>query len=324
MIFISYSRFDKALLPEFVDLLKDLGYEDIWYDKDVETGKEWWDSILNNIFESDLIITLVSENYLKSNACRSEYEYSIETNCKILPIILFNKEITLPSKLFQIQHIFYNKEDISSIKSISKALKQQLFDKQKKSKQNIDKPKTPNLEFHMIHEDLDKHENFSYDEEEQVLKRIKELNIAGDLRQKLYKKFKNRKKIGADIKDELEDMIAKYEVQIDLFIKNKKVFNLPSNVSKKDLQENKELYNQYFVIFESINNANIEQYIKVYKLINKIEDCKKSHDIIHKFKYIPKIYNNEELKDLYDEVSQNELEVKGIKKFIPKIIRDVF
>ena len=69
-VFISYSRKDKDLLGELdghMATLRRLGLIEQWTDKDIQAGVEWEPEIWHNFRAADVIVLLVSVDFLNSN-----------------------------------------------------------------------------------------------------------------------------------------------------------------------------------------------------------------------------------------------------------------
>lgn len=92
-IFISYSHFNEQELNNLLKtnaLVKNL--EGIWYDRKMNGGDEWNNSIELELNDADVVLLLISQKYLKSNACNKEKDYaknlSDKKGIKIISIIL--------------------------------------------------------------------------------------------------------------------------------------------------------------------------------------------------------------------------------------------
>jgi hypothetical protein len=61
-----------------------------WYDRKILAGDDWNQEIENNMQSSDIILLLISQDYLASSACNHELKYAIEhkESKTIIPIIL--------------------------------------------------------------------------------------------------------------------------------------------------------------------------------------------------------------------------------------------
>jgi len=67
----------------------------IWFDDAIAPGSQWPDYIAQHIDECDAFIAFVSKNYLASDNCKDELEYSRDLNKDRLLIYL--EEVKLPS-----------------------------------------------------------------------------------------------------------------------------------------------------------------------------------------------------------------------------------
>jgi hypothetical protein len=71
-LFISYSHKDevlRALLETHLSMLKNLKVIDIWYDRKIMAGDEFARSIDSNLLDSQIIVLLVSPDFLASDYC---------------------------------------------------------------------------------------------------------------------------------------------------------------------------------------------------------------------------------------------------------------
>ena len=71
-IFIAYSRRDAEILEELrihLKVLERIQNVKIWYDGLIEAGHDWEASIKTNLYEADIILLLISQNFLASDYC---------------------------------------------------------------------------------------------------------------------------------------------------------------------------------------------------------------------------------------------------------------
>jgi serine/threonine kinase PknH len=127
-VFISYSKKDRSLVEnlseDIAKLLKTpTSQTNIWYDRDLKGGHEWWNSILDAIESCDVFVFALTPLSLSSEACRLERSYAQMLNKRILPIMLSgNVNISLlPSELQMIQYVDYSKRDVPSYHKVSDA-----------------------------------------------------------------------------------------------------------------------------------------------------------------------------------------------------------
>ena len=95
-IFISYSREDEVYkdeLKKHLTTLSRLNQIEIWDDQDINAGSEWEPEIFDNLKESDIILLLISPDFIASEFCYTrELQNSLELHgqgkCTIVPVII--------------------------------------------------------------------------------------------------------------------------------------------------------------------------------------------------------------------------------------------
>jgi hypothetical protein len=95
-IFLSYSRKDRDLLDVFNTHLAGLvntGQIVVWHDRDIEAGSEWEPAIQHQLNTANIIILLISANFIASKYCYSnELKRAIERHdigeAQVIPVIL--------------------------------------------------------------------------------------------------------------------------------------------------------------------------------------------------------------------------------------------
>ncbi|MXV72970.1 tetratricopeptide repeat protein, partial [Candidatus Poribacteria bacterium] len=89
--FITYSHKDikaKEQLITYLAVMKSEGSINIWSDNEILPGDTWRDSISKKLAESDILLYLVSDNSLASESCNRELAEALNTNVRVIPIIL--------------------------------------------------------------------------------------------------------------------------------------------------------------------------------------------------------------------------------------------
>ena len=67
-IFISYARRDETVVQALhVDIER--SRREVWYDRELEGGQSWWDTILATIRSCDLFLFVLSPDSITSRAC---------------------------------------------------------------------------------------------------------------------------------------------------------------------------------------------------------------------------------------------------------------
>ncbi|MDB9304330.1 GUN4 domain-containing protein [Nodularia spumigena CS-591/12] len=95
-LFFSYSHKDESLRNELANhltMLEQQGVISGWYDRKILPGQEWDDQIKDNLKTADIILLLVSSDFLASKYCRDvEVEKAIERHdareACVIPVIL--------------------------------------------------------------------------------------------------------------------------------------------------------------------------------------------------------------------------------------------
>jgi hypothetical protein len=96
-LFISYNHTDDGYRKDLEKWLVNLcenGLIDKWYDGDLLGGDHFWEKITQKVQEADIILLLLSQEYLASASCKKEMKYalSMSREKRVIPIVL--KECT--------------------------------------------------------------------------------------------------------------------------------------------------------------------------------------------------------------------------------------
>src|ERR1700737_5079665 len=95
-IFFCYAREDEPLLNKLKTHLRPLqrqGLIDVWYDRDISAGTEWEREISQHLNASQVILLLVSPDFMNSDYCYGiEMKRAMERHereeVRIIPIVL--------------------------------------------------------------------------------------------------------------------------------------------------------------------------------------------------------------------------------------------
>ena len=123
-IFVSYRSTDRAVVSQLVTDLAGMGHE-VWYDQELEGGQLWWQNILDNIRNADLLIFALTPRSLESYPCQLEYNYANALRRHIIPVMLA-EGITyslIPAVLQERQIVPYIKRDIDSYITLNTAIR---------------------------------------------------------------------------------------------------------------------------------------------------------------------------------------------------------
>ena len=109
-ILCCYAHEDELLLKKLKSHLRPLQRQhliDVWYNRDINAGVEWEREIDKHLNEADIILLLVSPDFIDSDYCYSiEMQRAIERHdngeAQVIPIILrpvYWRELTFPMGL---------------------------------------------------------------------------------------------------------------------------------------------------------------------------------------------------------------------------------
>ena len=131
LIFISYSRNNKDFALELANELRASGFN-IWFDLlDIPTGSRWDDEIERALEQCEIFMVILTPSSITSDNVKDEIGYAIDSNKRILPILL--KDANVPLRLRRFQYVDFT--DISYNEGIDRAkeLLRKLIDEPAKS-----------------------------------------------------------------------------------------------------------------------------------------------------------------------------------------------
>jgi|GEM_PF-6708017 len=122
-IFISYKSEERPQIAELETVLHHLGFE-VWFDENLVAGQSWWEQILQQIREADVVVLAISQRYLRSLPCERERDYAIALRKYVIPIVIddtFDMN-RLPPSISALQTIhFSGTQDATSILTLARA-----------------------------------------------------------------------------------------------------------------------------------------------------------------------------------------------------------
>lgn len=90
-VFVSYSRSDVEPVGVLAEDLREAGF-DVWLDRELPGGIEWWNEILRRIRECDAFVVAVSAASRASRACAAELEYARAVKRPVLRVSMESSE----------------------------------------------------------------------------------------------------------------------------------------------------------------------------------------------------------------------------------------
>jgi hypothetical protein len=120
--FVSYARADTDAVRSLVSALEFLNHE-AWIDRRLAGGQKWWDEILEEIRGCDVFVVALSNNGLRSNVCRVEYDYATALGKTILPVIIEDvSSDDVPPALAAVQFVDYRLPNEQAALALARAL----------------------------------------------------------------------------------------------------------------------------------------------------------------------------------------------------------
>ncbi len=106
-VFISYAHRDKEIVMPIVLKMQEAGFR-VWFDEGIDPGTEWDDVIAARIEGCGYFLAFISQNYLASENCKDELNYSRDIDKHRLLVYL--EEVMLPGgmamRMNRIQSVF--------------------------------------------------------------------------------------------------------------------------------------------------------------------------------------------------------------------------
>jgi len=236
-IFISYSREDSDQLQTISEDCEAMGHT-VWIDKELKGGQNWWDQILSRIRESDIILFILSDASVNSEACKREFSYAGALGKAIIPIQVSAKISInlLPEEIAGLQILDYRTNDKASAFELVKALNnveiKPLPDSLPKA------PALPISYMGQIAKQLGA-ETLTIQQQSHIFLEIKQFtrksNTTNDV-EALIEKLSNRFDLFASIAIEINDLKLKLEANKE--VDSKKEINLYENNQQTDSESN--------------------------------------------------------------------------------------
>jgi WD40 repeat protein len=112
-LFISYSHTNRSKVKELQKLLEKAGNQ-VWFDEELIGAELWWQRILDEIEQTEVFIFALSPEATESAFCRAEFQYALDLNKPILPIMLKQAELPI-GRLQETQYLDARKLNSSDI-----------------------------------------------------------------------------------------------------------------------------------------------------------------------------------------------------------------
>jgi len=118
-VFLSYSREDAAVVAALEADLESVG-GDVWRDRLLSGGQDWWNTILERIRSADVFVTVVSPASVRSLPCARELAYALALGKAVLPVSIGSRlpAGVLPAELASRQVIEYADDKASALRLV--------------------------------------------------------------------------------------------------------------------------------------------------------------------------------------------------------------
>jgi hypothetical protein len=113
-IMISYAREDMAAVLALAADLEN-AHMDVWVDRELTGGQDWWKTILAQIRSCELFIVALSPDSVRSRACSSELDYAVRLGRPLLPVMLREVAVQLaPQVIADTQIVDYRTRSVDA------------------------------------------------------------------------------------------------------------------------------------------------------------------------------------------------------------------
>ena len=120
--FLTYARPDADAANVLGADLEALGWN-VWLDKRLSGGQDWWDEILSQIRAAEVYVFGLSSHSIRSEACLSELHYALATERSILTIRFDDTPIeAAPDRLRRIQAVDLATRSPEAVLALAKAI----------------------------------------------------------------------------------------------------------------------------------------------------------------------------------------------------------
>lgn len=208
--FLSYSRSSEGSVQQICDDLKRCGIDEVWWDKRLVGAQSWWDTILHQIRDADVVVCLLDVGMPESTAVRREYQYAIDLGKPLLPMLLSSRvEIsTLPIELAGKHYVDYRPGNPDALSDLAGALRS-LPPASELPNPLPPEPPIPISERDYLIEKVSSTEPLTQDIQVDVLNRLRRLERSDDNDQRQFaqtslKRFRNRPELLASVADDMD------------------------------------------------------------------------------------------------------------------------
>jgi hypothetical protein len=123
-VFLSYARVDANRASQLAEDIRALGFN-FWIDKELSGGQMWWDEILSQIRQCDILVFSVSDASCRSQACMRELSYAESLGKTVIPVLVDDGVAmgALPPNLGKRQLVEFLDEERGSALRLARSLR---------------------------------------------------------------------------------------------------------------------------------------------------------------------------------------------------------
>jgi hypothetical protein len=104
-VFISYSRANRDFAEKLVESLRSKGLE-VWFDKQIRTGKKWDEVLEQQIREADNLVIVLSKHSVQSDYVKNEMFYAQQNNTTVN--LIYIEDCVLPLAMARMHYIDFS------------------------------------------------------------------------------------------------------------------------------------------------------------------------------------------------------------------------
>lgn len=101
-LFISYAHADKTMCKQIYEYLVDA--HEVWYDKALFGGQDWWNQILERLNRCDAVIYLLSQASVQSEYCQKECKFALSAGKTLIPVLI-QGGTNIPTNISHLQYV---------------------------------------------------------------------------------------------------------------------------------------------------------------------------------------------------------------------------
>ncbi len=211
-LFISYARPDAAVAATLNDDLRQVSSQ-VWFDRELRGGQQWWDVILDRIRSADVFLFLLSPASLQSGACRSELAYAVALGAPIIPVMVRDTDVQLaPDPIGTTQYVDLRQRTPESVTALAVAVLQKgKAERVRPSGPPPEPPPPPIVDLAPLKDRLASTDTLTLDEQEELVALLRQHVASADQHPTLLalaEQLLGRRELAVAVKRDVDRLIA--------------------------------------------------------------------------------------------------------------------